>query len=179
MTQPWTNTTKPSLVVTGLFDDRESAESAYQSLVDLGYDQNDIGIVLSDDARARLVSAPHPSGDAAAKAFEGAGVGGAIGGAMGAILGAVALGTAIAIPGLGLAIAGPLVAALAGAGAGGISGGLVGALVGLGMSEESAQDYEEGVRTGKILLSVSAHDEGDAERIQESWERVGAEAVRG
>jgi hypothetical protein len=173
------NSTDSSLVITGLFDDRESAERAYQTLVDLGYDENDIGIVLSDDARARLVSAPHQASDTALKAFEGAGIGGAIGGAMGAVLGAVALGTAIAIPGLGVAIAGPIVAALAGAGAGSISGGLVGALVGLGMPEEYAKDYEEGVRTGKILLSVSARDERDAEGIQDSWDRLGAEAVRG
>jgi hypothetical protein len=178
MAESLAGTTKSSLVVTGLFDDPESAERAYRSLADMGYGQDDIGIVLSDDVRTRL-GAARPAEDATSKAFEGAGVGGAIGGAMGAILGAVALGSAITIPGVGLAIAGPLLAALAGAGAGSISGGLVGALVGLGMTEESARRYEEGVRKGKILLSVSARSEDDAGAIQETWERTGGEAVRG
>ena len=44
-----------------------------------------------------------------------------------------AAGTSIALPGLGLVIAGPLAAAAAGAGAGAATGGLLGALIGWGL----------------------------------------------
>jgi hypothetical protein len=177
MAESLTDHARTSLVVTGMFGDRQSAERAYEGLVDMGYGPDDIGIVLSDEAHVRLGSSARPGEDATSKAFEGAGVGGAIGGVMGAILGAVALGTAVTIPGLGFAIAGPLVAALAGAGAGSLSGGLVGALVGAGLSEDTAREYEEGVRSGKILLSVSARSEREVETIQRQWGRAGAEAV--
>jgi hypothetical protein len=64
------------------------------------------------------------------KAMESAGVGGAIGVTAGATLATVAaIGTSIAIPGLGVVIAGPIAAALAGAGAGGLTGGIIGALI--------------------------------------------------
>jgi hypothetical protein len=57
------------------------------------------------------------------KAMESAGVGGAIGVTAGAIIAALAaIGTSIAIPGLGVVIAGPIATALAGAGAGGLTG---------------------------------------------------------
>ena len=61
----------------------------------------------------------------------GAGIGGAIGSTVGAIIAAVAaVGTSLALPGLGLVIAGPLAAAIAGAGAGAAGDGLIGARVG-------------------------------------------------
>jgi len=64
------------------------------------------------------------------KAMESAGVGGAIGVTAGATLATVAaIGRSIAIPGLGVVIAGPIAAALAGAGAGGLTGGIIGALI--------------------------------------------------
>jgi hypothetical protein len=66
--------------------------------------------------------------------MEGAGAGGAIGGTLGAIIEAVAaIRTSLAILGLGIAIAGPIAAALAGAGASGLNGGVIGALVAAGI----------------------------------------------
>ena len=77
------------------------------------------------------------------KALKGAGTGAAIGGTAGAVLAAItAVGTSLVIPGLGLVIAGPLVAAFAGAGAGGTAGGLIGALVGHGIPEDRAKKYQ-------------------------------------
>src|SRR4029077_4906852 len=82
-------------------------------------------------------------------AADGLGIGGAIGGKVGAVLLAIAaVGTAIAIPGLGLLVAGPIAAALAGAGAGGVTGGLIGLLIGTGIPEHRAKVYETGVRGG-------------------------------
>jgi hypothetical protein len=117
-----------------------------------GYRDEDINIMMSDDTRKKYFSNNSDNGEETNfgnKALEGAGTGTAIGGAIGATAGIIAaLGTSIAIPGLGLIIAGPLVAGLAGAGAGGVTGGLIGALVGAGIPEDRAKKYEQGIKSG-------------------------------
>jgi hypothetical protein len=42
--------------------------------------------------------------------------------------------------------------------AGGVTGGLLGALIGLGIPEDEAEYYAEGVRRGGVLLTVQADD---------------------
>ena len=163
--------TERSRMVTGLFRDRESAERAYNSLTSRGYSQDDVNLVMSDDTRNR-----HFSSDAArdteigTKAWEDAGKGAAIGGTVGATLAAIAaIGTTIALPGLGLLIAGPIAAGLAGAGAGGLTGGLIGALIGAGIPEERAKLYEQGVNDGGIFMGVNARNDEDAEYLENDW----------
>ena len=91
---------------------------------------------------------------------------------VGAILAAIAaVGTTIAIPGLGLVIAGPLAAAIAGAGAGGAAGGLVGALVGWGIPEERVKRYEAGIKQGGILMGVRPRSGDDATFFAEDWKK--------
>ena len=159
-------------MVTGLFPDRHSAEAAYTAAEARGYTANDMNLVMSDDTRKT-----HFTGSTAGietelgnKAAEGAGIGGAIGGTIGAIAAAVAaVGTSIALPGLGLVIAGPIAAAIAGAGAGAASGGLIGALMGWNMPEERVKQYEEGMKTGGILMGLRAKDDADAEHLESAW----------
>lgn len=167
-------------LVTGLFPDRASAESAYGSAHDRGYSTDDVNLVMSDDTRKR-----HFTGTTAGKetelgnkAAEGAGIGGAIGGSVGAIAAAVAaIGTSLVLPGLGLVIAGPLAAAIAGAGAGAAGGGLIGALIGWGMPEERVKQYEEGVKNGGILMGVHAKDDEDAAHLESQWKTNGGQEV--
>jgi len=74
---------------------------------------------MSDDTRKKYFSEDKDT-DLDTKAWEGAGKGAAIGGTVGATLAAIAaIGTSVALPGIGLLIAGPLAAGIAGAGAGG------------------------------------------------------------
>lgn len=162
-------------LVTGLFKDRESAESAYRALVARGYTKDDVTVMMSDQTRERLFPAgASQTTELGNKAAEGAGVGAGIGGALGALLaGVAAIGTSLVLPGLGLVVAGPLAAALAGAGAGGVTGGLIGALVGAGIPEERVKHYEEGIRQGGILLGVRPRSAEDAAYIEQSW-RQGA-----
>ena len=89
-----------------------------------------------------------------------------------------AVGTSIAIPGLGLFVAGPIAAALAGAGAGGATGGLIGLLVGTGIPEHRAKVYDTGVRGGGILLGVEAKSSDEVERLETLLADIGAEYVR-
>jgi hypothetical protein len=166
-------------MVTGLFYDRDSAERAYQSLADRGYDRNDVNLVMSDEARRKYF--PEGSGvktELGSKAAEGAGVGGAVGGTIGAVLAAItAAGTSIALPGLGLVIAGPLAAAAAGAGAGAATGGLLGALIGWGIPEERVKRYESGLKEGGILMGVKPRNEEDAAHFEQHWRSVNGQHV--
>src|SRR6476620_1530422 len=129
--------TAQSGMVTGLFPDRESAERAYGSMRDRGYGQEDVNLVMSDETRKKHFTEDGRETELGNKALEGAGTGAAIGGVVGATLAAIAaIGTTLALPGLGLLVAGPIAAGLAGGGAGAATGGLIGALVGYGIPEE-------------------------------------------
>jgi len=134
--------------VVALYDDGSDAQRAVQDLVDSGFDRESISVL----ARHIEEGEATPSGNQAA---EGAGIGAAIGlvfGGVGGLL--VGLG-ALAIPGIGpIVAAGPLIAALTGAGIGAGTGAIIGALVNLGIAEEEANIYAEGVRRGGTLVAV-------------------------
>lgn len=168
-----------SRMVSDLFNDRDSAENAYQTLAARGYSKDDVTLVMSDDTRKRLFSGDDSiSTELGNKAAEGAGIGAGVGGTIGAVLaGIAALGTSLVVPGLGLVVAGPLAAALAGAGAGGLTGGLIGALVGAGIPEERVRHYEEGIKNGGILMGVKPRSEEDADYIEQSWRNIADQQV--
>ncbi len=168
---------KPGMV-TGLFYDRSSAERAYQSLSDRGYTKEEVNLVMSHEARKKHFPDEGVTTELGSKAAEGAGIGGALGGTIGAVLAAItAAGTSIALPGLGIVIAGPLAAAAAGAGAGAATGGLLGALVGWGIPEERVKRYESGLKEGAILIGVQPRSEEDARHFEEDWRKLNGQHV--
>jgi hypothetical protein len=173
----YNNDYREGSTTSGIFRDRSSAEKAYQAMHDRGYHKDDVHVMMSDETRdTHFADGAHTElGD---KAMEGAGVGSAIGGTAGAIIGAIAaIGTSVALPGLGLIIAGPLAAALAGAGAGGLTGGLVGALVGSGIPEEHAAEYEEGIKNGGIVMGVKPRNAEDSKYFEEQFKSNDADKV--
>ena len=164
-----TGTEKRSGIMTGMFTDKESSESAYKSLRDRGYSDDEINVVMSDETRKKYY-ANDANSELGTKAAEGTGVGGAIGGTLGAIIGGVAaIGTNLVLPGLGLVVWGPIAAALAGAGAGGLTGGLVGALIGWGIPEDRAKGYENGIKDGGTVLGVTPRSDEDAQYFENDW----------
>ena len=165
-------------MVTGLFRDRESAERAYGSLTERGYGQDDVNLVMSDETRKKHFSVDDRETELGSKALEGAGTGAAVGGAVGATLAALAAIATVALPGVGLVVAGPIAAALAGAGAGGATGGLIGALIGAGIPEERVKDYEEGIRNGGIMMGVTPRSPEDAAYFEEDWKNRGDQVSR-
>jgi hypothetical protein len=137
-----------------LFDTHTEAQRTVQELLDHGFSPEAVSLVSqkSDDQEASTVSGELPTlGGVAA----GAGVGAAVGGLGGLLLGL----SALAVPGIGPVVAtGPLAAALMGAGLGAAAGGLGGALTDLGVSEEEAGYYAEGVRRGSVMVTVRTND---------------------
>ena len=179
-----TNPVPPALM-TGLFRDRDSAERAYQDTLERGYGNDDVDVVMSEEARRRHFGDAGKSSteggrptELGTKAAKGAGIGAGVGGALGALAAALAaVGTSIALPGIGLVIAGPVAAALAGAGAGGAAGGLLGALIGAGIPEERIKEYETGLREGGILMGVRPRNEDDALHLEERWREARGESI--
>jgi hypothetical protein len=179
MTTYSSSKTPTARLVTGLFRTGDDAERAYQKLLELGYNRNEITIVMTEETRQQYTAEAHTAApEVSPKTEERARIGGGIGAAVGALFGALAaIGTSLALPGLGLLVAGPLVVGLAGAGAGGLTGTLIGALVGSGISEEQAAAYEQGIREGGILLSVLPHTETEAKQIVDTLENKRGELI--
>jgi uncharacterized protein YjbJ (UPF0337 family) len=176
----WTDGSDRRLV-TGLYDNPETAGRAYQDLTARhGYRSDDISVLMSEDTRKRHFADARPGEEfkQGTKAAEGAGVGGGIGMGVGAALGAfLAAATSIAIPGLGLVVAGPIAGAIAGAGAGGATGSLLGLLIGSGIPEERAAEYDRGIRDGGIVLGTKARDDRHAEELEKDFGTYGARNI--
>ena len=165
-------------LLTGTFRDRESAERAYGSLSQRGYTKDDVNVLMSDDTRKRhFASDDAHQTELGSKAAEGAATGAAVGGVTGAIAGVLLAAGTIALPGIGLVIAGPLAAGLAGLGAGGAAGGLIGALVGAGIQEERAKLYESDVKNGGIVMGVRPRSDEDAAHFEQEWRTYRGENI--
>ncbi len=145
-----------------VFDTAESANDYYDFLVKSGYETDEITVIMSKDTKDRFYASNDHISDTGDEALKGAGAGSAIGGTVGAIAGALlAIGSSIVIPGLGLAVAGPVAAALAGAGAGGATGAVIGALTKAGLSDSAATEYKDAMDKGQIIISVEPKDKHD------------------
>jgi hypothetical protein len=166
-------------MLTAVIRNRNTASNVYEWLQEQGYGSSEINVLMSDKTRATFTDkGTEGKIKSSDKAMAGVATGGAIGTAVGATLGAVlAIGTSVALPGLGFIVAGPILAGLAGGGAGAVAGGIVGGLVGLGIPESNARAYEEALNTGGVVFGVVPHNSHDADVIQKYFEKHGAENI--
>lgn len=156
---------------TELFNDRDSAEKAYQDALESGYTKDDVNVIMSEDSKKKYYDSTLVRDEDGDKSMEGLSIGGALGGVIGGTIAAIAaIGTSVIFPGLGLIVAGPLAAGLAGAGAGSISGGLIGSLIGWGIPEARAKEYEAGIKSGGIVLGVNEPEE-DTTDLENKWRK--------
>jgi uncharacterized protein (TIGR02271 family) len=161
-----------SKTVIGLLDNLGEAQDVVQDLVASGIERDDIGFMANEkQAAPTRTDTTREGAGVASGALAGAGTGAAIGGVAGLALALAPL----AIPGIGpIVAAGAIAAALTGAGLGAVAGGLIGGLTRLGVPEEDAHYYAEGVRRGGILVTVAADDEREADAAAEILRRHGA-----
>ena len=159
--------------VFGIYPGRAQAEHAVDALLQAGFTNSDISVLLPDSTSTRdLAHEKHT------KAPEGATTGAAAGGVVGGTLGLLVGIGALAIPGLGPFIAaGPIMATLAGLGAGGAVGGLIGALAGMGVPEYEAKRYAGRVKDGGVLLSAHCDTAQEITTAKEVLKRTGAEDI--
>lgn len=141
--------------VVGVFRSLDDAQDVVRELQSSGFKREDISLTTRDTREGRQARRETGVEDVKEGALGGAGIGALLGGGAGLLAG---LG-ALTIPGIGpIVAAGPIAAALGGAGVGAAAGGIVGALADMGIPEEDAKQYAEGVRRGGTLVSVKAED---------------------
>lgn len=151
--------------VSALYDNATDAHATVRDLADDGVRRNDISLIASDAAREYVEY--HGEGIPADDTIGGAASGALLGGLGGLLVGLAAL----AIPGVGpIVAAGPIAAALTGAGIGAVAGGLMGALVDLGIDEDRAGYYAEGVRRGSTLVTANV-EQDVADRVADIMDR--------
>jgi hypothetical protein len=160
-------------VVFGIYREEAQASSAIDALRESGFRSTDISILMP--------ASPGDQGltvEKATKAPEGAVAGASAGALLGGALGWLAAAGTLAIPGMGpFLAAGPLMGILGGVGVGGTVGGLAGALVGAGTPEYVAKQYERGIQSGHVLLSVQCDDAQWRTAALEVLKRTGAEDI--
>ena len=145
--------------VVGLFDDMAQAKKAALDLEQAGIAHDNISLVANNEGGKYAAASTETTAPATTTTGHAIGhdavMGAEIGGVAGLLLGL----TGLAIPGLGwIAGAGWLMGMVLGAGTGALVGGLVGALTHVGVPEEDAAHFNEGVRRGGTLLAVRAED---------------------
>jgi len=163
-------TTKESIygTVGFIFSNADNAEKAYNALKLRGYNEDEIGLLMSEATKEHSFSGRVPSETVGNTTAENIAVGSGVGGTLGAIAGAIiTLGTTAVIPGLGLVVAGPIIGALTGAGAAGATGALIGALTNIGIPEDYAKTYNREIEAGKIILLVNPRDADETKYFNE------------
>jgi len=143
--------------------DLAAAHSAMDAARDAGIDDKDISLIAREDieldqiADHRLVD----HNDSNPGAVRGIGLGGGTGLLLGLI--------AVAVPPLGLTVAGVGAMAVAGA----AMGAWTGALVGFNVPDAVSRAVEEQIEAGRILVVVDAEAD-HLQRVRTSLENVGA-----
>ncbi len=142
--------------IVAIFDTHQQAKDATEALHHDGFSTDEVSFVASDhkreyynDEAAALETAGERAGSWAVK-------GGLWGGAAGLVAGLIGL----TLPGVGPVVtAGPLGVMLGGVVTGAVVGGLLGGLTGIGIPEDEAHVYAEGLRRGGTLVSVTIPEE--------------------
>lgn len=151
--------------VIAVFHDPDKADLAAKKLVDNGFSDSDVSLLVTDEARGKHfeISAKKT------KTAEGVGFGAVIGGLVAAL-------AAAAIPG-SIFVAGPIAAALASGAAGAAGGGLVGGLVGLGIPEDEVKLVEDELGKGNIVLAAHTRDSNREASAKKLFKEAGAARV--
>ena len=156
---------EPPQYESSLFKDRVAAEAALERLAAIGYEPDEISLIVADRngvvPDAPLGAEPASGGMGAAGAIAGTATGGILGAIL-AVAGsaAVVAGTAGAATPL---VIGPLAAALAGLGAGAVTGSIVGGLLDLG---DHADDWHDWVEKGGAVVAVSLKSPADRQKVK-------------
>jgi len=156
----------------GLYPDRSSADDAVNLLMDSGFAMTDISLLVPENLGTKDFAFEKHT-----KAPEGALVGGGSGAFIGGALGWLAGMGTLAVPGIGLAAAGPVMGMLGGIGAGSLLGGLAGAISGASVPEYEAKRFEGRVRRGAVLLSVHCETPERCKYAQKILRQTGADRI--
>lgn len=158
-------------VVPGVFADTASAEAAIEELREMGFSDDELGVIVTDPAHHRLIDDPET------ETLRGLERGILIGTPLG-VLGGLAV-AALAAPGIGLIGLGGVL--LFGCHAGALWGAITGAYLGLTAEihhlEDIEEKYEIPLAPHEILVAVVT-DPARSQAVCEAMQRHGARCVR-
>ncbi|MDD1512053.1 general stress protein [Priestia megaterium] len=138
--------------VVGVYETEQEAIQAVESLKKEGYTSEEISIIGKHKKTQKVQKETNTKA-------EGAATGALTGGTLGSLTGILAGAGALAIPGIGpIVAAGPIVATLTGAAAGASVGGLSGILISMGIPKQQAEQYNDSVKEGCLLVLVDKED---------------------
>ncbi len=141
----------------GIFDSVDDARRAVRGLLDVGFSNEQITVVCSDETKERYFT-EFEHQEPAGTYTPGATIAGAT---IGALLGGLTVvASAIVTGGVALWAAGPI-----SAWAGGVAGGLVGAMMTRGVEKELANFYQQAVVSGQILVAAEDHGVNSSEML--------------
>ncbi len=161
-------TRQVSHMVSALFPDHVAAARAYTWLKLQGYTKNDINVLMSDETSPRFHEIVNDD-RVEDKVYlpEGSETRGMLGATLGA-------GVAV---GLGLLVGGPIAAALGAGIPAAMVGGLIGGLVGYGVPEKVAEDYEQAIKRGAVLISIDINDIEKFRSIEQKFAELGGKRL--
>ncbi|RCX16098.1 hypothetical protein DFR58_11280 [Anaerobacterium chartisolvens] len=160
-----------------VFDKYDHAENAARKIKDRGLKTDDISIVAKHGEEQGMdqpggigASMGRNDGQVNDNISDGVVTGGILGGLAGLVIGAGSM----VIPGFGIiAAAGPITGLISGA----VTGGIVGGLVDLGIPENESRQYEEDIKSGKILFSMKT-DEDKIDSVSSILRNNGASKIK-
>jgi hypothetical protein len=162
------NTSSRTPVRVGVFSRLANADRAVHALVAAGFRNDEITVICPTCTPDNFHEYKHQE-SAGAHTLAAASTGSAIGALLG---GLVAVAGITLSGGVGLLVAGPMLAGTAG---GAVAGGFVGAMMTRGLEPEMANFYDQAVQKGNILVGVECSGDHQQERLANA-ERIMAGA---
>ncbi|CAG5068277.1 hypothetical protein DYBT9623_01006 [Dyadobacter sp. CECT 9623] len=154
-------------MVSAVFLTRDDADKAYKALLKKGYSEDEISVLMSDETLNKHLSDTNEHSEPESTPPTEEDRGKTIGGTTGALTGLfVSLGL-VAVPGLGISIAGPVMAGIAGA----LTGRTLGGIIGSKIPATHSDTYEEGVKEGGIIISVDPKNRAESDEIIQKFQQ--------
>lgn len=159
------------VAVFGIFYDKERAVSCVERLTASDFSKDEVSILEPNLLGTKDLAHDRHSkaGNSTAVVTSSVAVGGAVGLAAGIGL--------LAIPGVGLLAAAPMLGALAGMGVGGAVGGAIDAIDAAGPPDLAAKRYEGHIDEGGILVTVHCYNAAEINRAKDGLAKAGARAI--
>ena len=157
--------------IVGLFSNRRDAEQAVSLLKERGFEETDISVMMREQHHEEQPVASVAGGDDVVTQGVILGTAGGMGLGFGA--GLAASFASLTIPGLGPLLSVGILIPLFTVAGGVIGGVALGGLSKLGISEEDAHVYAEGVKRGGVFISVET-DEGRAQQAKNIMQQANA-----
>lgn len=144
------------------YRDLETAAEVVEKLAGAGVPQSHISILVPENTNLiPKVRAAVPEGAV-------------VGTVAGALLAGLGVAATLALPGVGVLAAGPILALVEGSALGAIGGGFIGSLAGIGVPENQAKQYAEALLEDGVVLCVNHDDDEMAWRVRSILEKTRA-----